>query len=120
MEYLTITEASELLNLSKSRIRQLVCTGKYQTTPTKNARNKTIHSISLDQFTEEQQQKYYQSKGILNTNIEVQNAEKLEFMSTQEREECVFGKTLLMNGNPSGIKKTQEIRVKLMNYSSQR
>ena len=90
MEYLTITEASELLNLSKSRIRQLVCTGKYQTTPTKNARNKTIHSISLDQFTEEQQQKYYQSKGILNTNIEVQNAEKLEFMSTQEREECVF------------------------------
>ena len=87
MEYLTITEASELLNLSKSRIRQLVCTGKYQTTPTKNARNKTIHSISLDQFTEEQQQKYYQSKGILNTNIEVQNADKLEFMSTQEREE---------------------------------
>lgn len=95
MEYLTITEASELLNLSKSRIRQLVCTGKYQTTPTKNARNKTIHSISLDQFTEEQQQKYYQSKGILNTNIEVQNAEKLEFMSTQEREECVFWENVI-------------------------
>lgn len=95
MEYLTITEVSELLNLSKSRVRQLVCAGKYQTTPTKNARNKTIHSISLDQFTEEQQQKYYQSKGILNTNIEVQNAEKLEFMSTKEREECVFWENVI-------------------------
>lgn len=120
METLTLQELAELKGCHRVRIQQLVTEGFYKSVQVKNSRGRLVHAIPLDQLTEEEQQKYYRSKGILSTNIEVQNAEKLEFMSTQEREECVFGKTLLMNGSLSGIKKTQEIRVKLMNYSSQR
>ena len=90
METLTLQELAELKGCHRVRIQQLVTEGFYKSVQVKNSRGRLVHAIPLDQLTEEEQQKYYRSKGILNTNIEVQNAEKLEFMSTQEREECVF------------------------------
>lgn len=95
METLTLQELAELKGCHRVRIQQLVTEGFYKSVQVKNSRGRLVHAIPLDQLTEEEQQKYYQSKGILNTNIEVQNAEKLEFMSTQEREECVFWENVI-------------------------
>lgn len=95
METLTLQELAELKGCHRVRIQQLVTEGFYKSVQVKNSRGRLVHAIPLDQLTEEEQQKYYQSKGILNTNIEVQNAEKLEFMSTEEREECVFWENVI-------------------------
>lgn len=95
METLTLQELAELKGCHRVRIQQLVTEGFYKSVQVKNSRGRLVHAIPLDQLTEEEQQKYYRSKGILNTNIEVQNAEKLEFMSTQEREECVFWENVI-------------------------
>lgn len=95
METLTLQELAELKGCHRVRIQQLVTEGFYKSVQVKNSRGRLVHAIPLDQLTEEEQQKYYQSKGILNTNIEVQNAEKLEFMSTKEREECVFWENVI-------------------------
>nr|DAH26830.1 MAG TPA: transposase [Caudoviricetes sp.] len=95
METLTLQELAELKGCHRVRIQQLVTEGFYKSVQVKNSRGRLVHAIPLDQLTEEEQQKYYQSKGILNTNIEVRNAEKLEFMSTEEREECVFWENVI-------------------------
>lgn len=95
METLTLQELAELKGCHRVRIQQLVTEGFYKSVQVKNSRGRLVHAIPLDQLTEEEQQKYYQSKGILNTNIEVQNAEKLEFMSTEERQECVFWENVI-------------------------
>lgn len=113
MDYLTIAEASTHLGLSRSRIQQMVSAGVFKTEPVKNSRNKTIHAISIDQFDCETQQKYYESKGIMNKSKEVKHSEQLEEMTSIEREECEFWEKIIKEWqlfrNKEGVKSKAQV-----------
>ncbi|MCR0203702.1 Mu transposase C-terminal domain-containing protein [[Clostridium] innocuum] len=95
METLTIKELAELEGCSRQNIQKKVSNRIYKTVIVKNSRNKDIHAIPLSELSDELQRKYYEKKGILKTEIQVKNADILEKLTAEEREECVLWERIL-------------------------
>lgn len=95
METLTIKELAELEGCSRQNIQKKVSNRIYKTVIVKNSRNKDIHAIPLSELSDDLQRKYYEKKGILKTEIQVKNADILEELTAEEREECVLWERIL-------------------------
>ena len=64
--------------------------GKIKAIPTINQKNKKVFQIPFDFLDAEEQARYYESKGIINSEIKISHTEILEDMTPKERKECIF------------------------------
>lgn len=95
MEAITVAEYADIRNCTVRNIRKQITSGKIEAFEITNEKNRKMFMISLDQLTTEEQAKYYKSKGIIKTEIAVSNANQLESMSADEREECIFWEAVI-------------------------
>lgn len=101
---------AEIRGCSETYINRLVRNGKINAVETVNDKNKKKNMIPFDQLTIDEQRQFYEKQGIINTEVQVENANKLEEMSLEEREECAFWENILKEwqlarNNPSVVSK---------------
>ncbi len=90
MDTISVNEYADIRGCTPRNIRKLISSGKLHAIETINNKNRKALKIPLDQLNPEEQAKYYKSKGIIQSEVQVKNTEQLENMSFEEREECVF------------------------------
>lgn len=95
MENITTKEYAEIRNCSETYINRLVRQGKVKSIQILTEKKVKKNLIPLDQLSIEEQRKYYEKKGILNTEIQVKNADILEELTAEEREECALWERIL-------------------------
>lgn len=90
MDTLSVAEYADIRGCTPRNIRKQITAGKLKAIVTVNCRNRKVFEIPLDQLNPEEQAMFYKNKGIIKTTKEVKYSEKLEDMTTLEREECAF------------------------------
>ncbi len=90
METLSVNEYANIRGCTPRNIRKLITKGKIKAIPTINQKNKKVFQIPFDFLDAEEQARYYESKGIINSEIKISHTEILEDMTPKEREECIF------------------------------
>lgn len=113
METISADEYANIRGCSSRYVRTLITSGKLKGIETINNRNRKAWRIPLDQLNPEEQAKYYKSKGIIQSEVQVKNTEQLEDMSSEEREECVFWEKVIKEWqiyrNKDGVKSKIEV-----------
>ncbi len=90
METLSVNEYANIRGCTPRNVRKLITKGKIKAIPTINQKNKKVFQIPFDFLDAEEQARYYESKGIINSEIKISHTEILEDMTPKERKECIF------------------------------
>lgn len=119
MEMLSTQEVAELYGCSDRNIRKKIMSNKINAVAETNEKNKTRYLIPLDQLSEDLQHKYYQSKGILKSEVRKDNSE-LDSFSSEEREEIAFWNKIIENWqayrNADGVTSKAKVDEKYIAY----
>lgn len=113
MDMITTKEYARIRGCNETYINRLIRCGKIKSVTTTTDKNVKKNLIPLDQLTLDEQSKYFKEKGILTSEISVDNAEQLESMSIEEREECAFWEKIINEWqtarNKRGVKSKLEV-----------
>lgn len=113
MDMITTKEYARIRGCNETYINRLIRCGKIKSVTTTTDKNVKKNLIPLEQLTLEEQSKYLKEKGILASAISVDNAEQLESMSIEEREECAFWEKIINEWqtarNKRGVKSKLEV-----------
>lgn len=113
MEMITTKEYAEIRGCSETYINRLVRTGKIKSVVTVTDKNVKKNLIPLEQLSVEEQQKYFNKKGVLKNQVTVKYTQQLEEMTVEEREECSFWEGIINEWqearNKRGVKSKLEV-----------
>mgnify|MGYP002507959032 CR=1 FL=1 len=113
VETLSVNEYANIKGCTPRNIRKLITKGKIKAIPTINQKNKKVFQIPFDFLNDEEQAKYYESKGIIKSEIKVSSTEALEDMTPEEREECIFWEKVVkewqLYRSKEGVKSKEDV-----------
>lgn len=113
MDTISVNEYANIRGCTPRNIRKLISNGKLKAIETVNKKNRKVLKIPLDQLKPEEQAIFYKSKGIIQSEVQIENTEQLEEMSAEEREECVFWEKVVKEWqeyrNKDGIKSKADV-----------